>query len=98
MGSVSNQNMITRAKIAFNLALNAQARRTGEKQNPFIMSLTMRFIGRCKLTGRNDTLDAQAISRKYFGENLGVCARRNAIENVHRERIHRSPIASSRPR
>jgi hypothetical protein len=44
------------------------------------MSLTMRFIGRCKLTGRNDTLDAQVIPRKDFGENLGGCARRSAIK------------------
>lgn len=65
MGSVSSdQNMVTRAKIAFILALDAEARRTGEEENPFVMSLTMRFISRCKLTGRNDTLDAQVISRK----------------------------------
>jgi hypothetical protein len=54
------------------------------------MSLTMRFVSRCKLAGRNDTLDAQVISRKYLGENLGVCARRHVIENIHRELIHRS--------
>jgi hypothetical protein len=52
------------------------------------MSLTMRFISRRTLTGRNDTLDAQVISRKYFGENLGVCARWSAIEKVHRELFH----------
>jgi len=99
MGSVgSDQNMVTGAKIAFALALDVQACRTGEEQNPFVMCLTMRFVSRCRLTGRNDALDAQVISRKYCGENLGICARRNAIEKVHCELCHRSPIASRRSR
>jgi hypothetical protein len=81
MGPVSgDKNMVARTKIALALALNAETRRTGEEEDPLVMSLAMGSVRRCKLTSRDDTLDAQIVSREYFGENLDVCARWNGFE------------------
>jgi hypothetical protein len=83
MGPVSgDQDVVTRTKITLTFALNAETRRAGEEQDPFVMSLTMWFIHRRGLTSRDDPLDTHVLSRKKLGEDLPVCASRKVIEKI----------------
>jgi hypothetical protein len=51
MGMVGcNQRMVAGTKMALRFALNAETCRAGEKNNPFVMPLTMGFISRRGLT------------------------------------------------
>lgn len=95
MGLVGgDQNMVTRPKIALAFALDAETRRTGEQEDPFVMSLTIRSIRRGQLTGRDNALDPHALSQKHFRENLAVCMSRQVIEKIH----HAPRLRSGDPR
>jgi hypothetical protein len=86
MGPVSgDQDVVARTKITLTFALNAETRRAGEEQDPFVMSLTMWFIHRRGLTSRDDPLDTHVLSRKKLGEDLPVCASRKVIEKIDHE-------------
>jgi hypothetical protein len=76
MGPVrGDQDMVARAKTALIFALDAQTRRPGEEQDPFVVSLTMGLICRRRLARRDDALDANIFSQQNFGKNLivGLC-------------------------
>jgi len=45
-----DQNIVARTKIALTFALNAEAGRTGEEYDPFVVSLTMGVFCRRRLT------------------------------------------------
>jgi hypothetical protein len=86
MGPVSgDQDVVARTKITLTFALNAETRRAGEEQDPFVMSLTMWFIHRRGLTSRDDPLDTHVLPRKKLGEDLPVYASRKVIEKIDHE-------------
>lgn len=86
MGPASgNENMVAWTQIALTFALDPQTGRTSEKQNPFVVILTIGPIDRRELPRRDDALDPHAFSREYFGKDLRVRANRNVIEKIAHE-------------
>ena len=68
-----DQDMVAGTKVTLALAVDPQARRAGEEQDPFIMVLIIRFICRRGLTGRDDPLDPHTLSHKQLGDDLLRC-------------------------
>jgi hypothetical protein len=76
------QDMVAWTKVTLALALDPQTRRAGEKQDPLVMVLIIRFICRRGLTGRDDPLDPHTLSQKQFGDDLLGCLSGKVIEKI----------------
>jgi hypothetical protein len=86
MGPASgNEDMIARTQSALTFALDPQAGRTSEEQDPFVVILAIGLIDRRELPSRDDALDPHAFSREYFGKDLRVRANRKVIEKIAHE-------------
>src|SRR5262245_21151885 len=82
-----DQDMVTRTKIALAFAFDPKTRGAGEEQDPFVVFLIIRLVRRCRLTGRDDPLDAHALARKQLGEYLLIGGRRQVAEKIDHEAV-----------
>jgi hypothetical protein len=77
-----DQDMVAWTKVTLALAVDPQARRAGEEQDPFIMVLIIGFICWRGLTSRDDPLDSHTLSQKQFGDDLLGCPSGKVIEKI----------------
>ena len=77
-----DQDIVTGTKIALAFSLDPKTGRAGDEQRPFVVFLSVGFVRRRGLTGRDDPLDPHAPSREQLREELLVRLTGKVVEEI----------------